>query len=85
MKTTMTWNRDGPSDAMEFDSRNSSSLSMRQQYNIARSIIAKNQNVSRKSIEIKFRDVLKRLRDERDLKLVETSIVDSEKAKTDGI
>ena len=45
----------------------------------------KNQNVSRKSIEIKFRDVLKRFRDEKDLKLVETSIVDSEKAKTDGI
>ena len=65
-KTNMTWNRDGPSDAMEFDSRNSSSLSMRQQYNIARSIIAKNQNVSRKSIENKFSDVLERLRDERD-------------------
>ena len=46
-KTNMTWNRDGPSDAMEFDSRSSSSLSMRQQYNIARSIIAKNQNVSK--------------------------------------
>ena len=66
-KTNMTWNRDGPSDAMEFDSRSSSSLSMRQQYNIARSIIAKNQNVSRKSIENKFRDVLKRFRnDEKD-------------------
>jgi site-specific DNA-cytosine methylase len=39
---------------------------MRQQYNIARSIVVKNQNISRKSIEIKFRDVLKRLRDERD-------------------
>ena len=50
-KTTMTWNRDGSSDAVEVDSRNSSSLSMRQQYNIARSIVAKNQNVSRKSIE----------------------------------
>ncbi|CAL6362943.1 unnamed protein product [Bathycoccus prasinos] len=67
VKTTMTWNRDGPSDAMEFDSRSSASLSMRQQYNIARSIIAKNQNVSRKSIENKFRDVLKRFRnDEKD-------------------
>ena len=85
VKTTMTWNRDDSSDAMEFDSRSSASLSMRQQYNIARSIIVKNQNVSRKSIEIKFRDVLKRFRDEKDLKLVETSIVDSEKAKTDGI
>ena len=85
VKTTMTWNRDDSSDAMELDSRSSASLSMRQQYNIARSIIVKNQNVSRKSIEIKFRDVLKRFRDEKDLKLVETSIVDSEKAKTDGI
>jgi site-specific DNA-cytosine methylase len=66
VKTTMTWNRDDSSDAMEVDSRNSSSLSMRQQYNIARSIVVKNQNISRKSIEIKFRDVLKRLRDERD-------------------
>jgi len=84
-KTNMTWNRDDSFDAMEFDSRSSASLSMRQQYNIARSIIVKNQNVSRKSIEIKFRDVLKRFRDEKDLKLVETSIVDSEKAKTDGI
>ena len=66
VKTTMTWNRDDSSDAVEVDSRNSSSLSMRQQYNIARSIVVKNQNISRKSIEIKFRDVLKRLRDERD-------------------
>ena len=65
-KTNMTWNRDDSSDAVEVDSRNSSSLSMRQQYNIARSIVVKNQNISRKSIEIKFRDVLKRLRDERD-------------------
>ncbi|CAL6320242.1 unnamed protein product [Bathycoccus prasinos] len=64
-KTNMTWNRDGPSDAMEFDSRRSSSLSMRQQYNIARSIIAKNQNVSRKSIEKKFCDVLERFREGR--------------------
>ncbi|CAL6383806.1 unnamed protein product [Bathycoccus prasinos] len=67
VKTTMTWNRDDSSDAMEFDSRSSASLSMRQQYNIARSIIVKNQNVSRKSIEIKFLDVLKRFRnDEKD-------------------
>lgn len=66
MKTTMTWNRDDPSDAMELDSRSSSSLSMRQQYNIARSIIVKNQNVARKSIENKFLDVLERFRDEKD-------------------
>jgi site-specific DNA-cytosine methylase len=64
-KTNMTWNRDGPSDAMEFDSRSSSSLSMRQQYNIARSIVVKNQNVSRKSIEKKFCDVLERFREGR--------------------
>ena len=66
VKTTMTWNRDDSYDAMDLDSRSSASLSMRQQYNIARSIIVKNQNVSRKSIEIKFRDVLKRFRDEKD-------------------
>lgn len=67
VKTTMTWNRDDSSDAMELDSRSSASLSMRQQYNIARSIIVKNQNVSRKSIETKFLDVLKRFRnDEKD-------------------
>ena len=66
VKTTLTWNRDDPFDAMELDSRSSSSLSMRQQYNIARSIIVKNQNVARKSIENKLFDVLKRFRDEKD-------------------
>ena len=74
-KTNMTWNRDGPSDAMEFDSRNSSSLSMRQQYNIARSIIAKNQNVSRKSIENKFSDVLERFREREKIATVNDEMV----------